>query len=119
MNMEWKSFTHDKKNASVLARKIWVNNGIAVQFLREYKACFGEPVRNAVGGRLQRPCCLSRVDHNWKIRNRRQRTDIGKYSFVNSNIRPWNKLPMKVLGNFPSKLSTFRERVRKVVNEVK
>ena len=37
----------------------------------------------AIGDRLHRPYYLSWVNHDWKIRNRRQRMDIGKYSFVN------------------------------------
>ena len=35
---------------------------------------------------------LSRVDHNCKIRARKQRTDVGKYSFVNRTITEWNQL---------------------------
>jgi hypothetical protein len=35
--------------------------------------------------RLRRPFYLSRVDHVRKIRDRKQRTDIGKYSFVNKS----------------------------------
>jgi len=56
---------------------------------------------------------LSCVDHDWKIKNRRQSTDIWKYSFVYRTIQLWNKLPTNVLGTFPSKPSTFRKRVRK------
>jgi len=37
--------------------------------------------------------CLSRVDHVRKNRDRKQRTDIGKYSFVNRTITNWNQLP--------------------------
>jgi hypothetical protein len=36
----------------------------------------------AIADRLERPCYLSRVDHNKKIRSRKQKTDIGKFSFV-------------------------------------
>jgi hypothetical protein len=61
----------------------------------------------------QRSADLSWVDHDWKIKNRRQRTDIGKYSFVCKTIQLWNKLHMNALGTFPSKPSTFRKRVRK------
>jgi hypothetical protein len=68
---------------------------------------------------LQRPYYLSKVDHDWKISNRRRRMDIGKYSFVNRTIQLWNKLPMNALGTFPSKLSSFGKRVRKAVSEVK
>jgi hypothetical protein len=58
------------------------------------------------------------VDHVRKIRNRRQRTDIGKYSFVNRTIRLWNRLPAEILETFPYKPNTFRKRVRKVINVV-
>jgi hypothetical protein len=40
----------------------------------------------AIGDRLQAPSYLSRVDHHWKIRARKKRTDVGKYSFVNRSI---------------------------------
>jgi len=69
--------------------------------------------------RLQRPYYLSGFDHDWKIRNRRQRTDIRKYSFVNRTIQLWNKLPMNALGNFLFNLSTFRKRVGKLISEGK
>ena len=71
-----------------------------------------------IGDRLQRPNYLSRTDHGWKIRNRRQRTDIGKYSFVNRTIRHWNRLPAEILGTLPCKPCAFRKRVRKVINMV-
>jgi hypothetical protein len=60
-----------------------------------------------------------RVDHNLQIRNRRQRTDIGKYSFVNRTIEHWNQLPAEVLEPFPCNSTTFRERLRKVISEVR
>jgi hypothetical protein len=65
------------------------------------------------------PSYLSRVDHDWKITNRRQRTDIRKYSFVTRTIQLWNKLLMNALGTFPFKPRNFRKRVRKVISEVK
>jgi len=58
-----------------------------------YKAYTGEGAWKAIGDRLQVPSYLSRVDHLWKIRARKQRTDIGKYSFVNRSITDWNQLP--------------------------
>jgi len=84
-----------------------------------YKAYPGELAWKAIGDRLQRSYYLSRANHDWKIRNRRQRTDIRKYLFVYSTIQLWNKLPMNALGTFPSKPSIFRKRVRKVISEVK
>jgi hypothetical protein len=73
----------------------------------------------AIGDRSERPCYLSRVDHDRKIRSRKQKTDIGKYSFVNRTIQLWNQLPADVLGTLSCKLSNFRKRVRKVISEVK
>jgi hypothetical protein len=80
-----------------------------------FKAYTGERAWKAIGDRLQRPHYLSRVDHDQKIRNRKQRTDIGKYSFVNRTIQLWNQLPADALGTFPCKQSIFRKRVRKVM----
>jgi len=52
--------------------------------------------------------------------DRKQRTDVGKYSYVNSKIRNWNQLPAEALGNFPYKPKSFRNRVMKaIINEVK
>ena len=84
-----------------------------------YRTYSGEPALKAIGDGLQRPNYLSRVDHDWKIRNRRQRTNFGKYSFVNRTIQLWNKLSVNAVGTFPSKPSTFWKRVRKVTSEVK
>jgi hypothetical protein len=61
---------------------------------------------------------LSRVDHIRKIRSRKQRTDIGKYSFVNRTIQLWNQLPADVSGTLSCKPSAFRKKVRKVINEL-
>jgi len=57
---------------------------------------------------------LSKDDHNRKIRTRKQRTDVDKYSFVNRTIKSWNQLPASLLASFPCKLNTFRKRVKKV-----
>jgi len=63
---------------------------------------------------------LSRVDNVPKIRDRKRRTDIWKYSFVNKTIRNWNKLLAEALGTFPCKPKVFRKRVRKaIINGVK
>jgi len=61
------------------------------------KAYNGERAWKPIGDRLQQPHYLSRVDHEGKIRSRRQRMDIGKYSFVNRTIQHWNQLPAEVL----------------------
>jgi hypothetical protein len=52
-----------------------------------FKAYSGKRAWKAIGDRLQRPHYLSRVDHERKIRSRRQRTDIGKYSFMIRTIQ--------------------------------
>jgi hypothetical protein len=52
-----------------------------------FKAYTGERAWKAIGDRLQRPHYVSRVDHDRKIRNRKQRTDIGEVSFVNRTIQ--------------------------------
>jgi hypothetical protein len=59
-----------------------------------FKVNPGERPWKAIGDRLQRPFHLSRVNHDRKIRSRKQRTDIGKYSFVNRTIQLWNQLPI-------------------------
>jgi len=71
-----------------------------------------------MGDRLQRPHYLRRVDHERKIRSRRQRTDVRKYSFVNRTIQVWNQLPAEVLGTLPCELNTMKKRVRKAIIEM-
>jgi len=58
---------------------------------------------------------LSRIAHVRKIRDRKQRMDIGEYSFVNRTIKNWNQLLPETLGSFPCKLKIFRKRVRKPI----
>jgi len=79
-----------------------------------YKAYTGERAWKAIGDRLQAPSYLSRVNHYWKIRARKQRTDIGKYSFLNRTITDWNKLPEGAIGTSHGRTHIFKTRVRKV-----
>jgi hypothetical protein len=79
----------------------------------------GERAWKAIGDRLRRPCYLSRVNHDKKIRSRKQRTDIRKYSFINMAIQLWNQPPGDDLGTLSCKPSNFGKRVRKVINEAK
>ena len=83
-----------------------------------FKTYSGERAWKHIGDTLQRPHHLSRVDHGRKIRSSRQRTDIGKYSFVNRTIQHWNQVPAEVLGILPCKPITFKKRVRKVIIEL-
>jgi hypothetical protein len=79
-----------------------------------FQAYTGEREWKAIGNSLQAPSYLSRVDHYWKIRARKQRTDIGKYSFVNRSITKWNQLPEGAIGTSHCKKHIFKTRVRKV-----
>jgi len=63
------------------------------------------------------PVC-PKWDHERKIRSRRQRTDIGKYSSVNRTIQHWNRIPAEALGTLPCKPIIFKKRLRKVIIEV-
>jgi hypothetical protein len=64
----WETLTHRREIARICAL---------------FKAYTGERAWKAICDTLQRPCYLSRVDQDRKIKSRKQRTDIGKYSFVN------------------------------------
>jgi hypothetical protein len=66
-----------------------------------FKAYTGERAWNCIWDRLQGPCYLSTDVHDSKIGARKQRTDIGKYCFVNRTIKLWNKLPAEALAAFP------------------
>jgi hypothetical protein len=81
-----------------------------------YKAHTGDRAWMAIRDRLQAPSYLSRVDHHWKSRTRKLRTDIGKYSFVNRSITNWNQLPEGAIGTSHGKIHIFKTRVRKVQN---
>jgi hypothetical protein len=83
-----------------------------------FKVYSGERAWKFTGDRLQWTNYLSRIDNEWKIRNRRQRTDIGKYFFVIRTIRLRNRLPAEILRTLPCKPSAFRKRVRRVINVV-
>ena len=58
-----------------------------------FKACSVKRAWKAIRDRLRKPYYLSRVDHVLKFRDRKQRTDIGKYFFVNGTIKNRNQLP--------------------------
>jgi hypothetical protein len=83
-----------------------------------YKAYTGKRTWKAIGDRLQ---ALSYFDHHWKIRARKQRTDIGKHSFVNRSITDWNQLPEGVIGTSHDKTHISKQGLGKckTVGEVK
>jgi len=85
-----------------------------------FKTYSGERAWKAIRDRLRRTYCLIRLDHVRKIRERKQRTDIRKFSFVNKTIKNWNQLPAEALRTFLCKPKIFRNRVRKgIINGVK
>ena len=75
----------------------------------------GRRAWKAIGDRLLKTFYLSRGDHNRKIKTRKQRTDVGKFSFVNRTIESRNQLPAGLLASFPCNLSMFRKTVKNVV----
>ena len=85
----------------------WVECWSTARFCALFKVYSVERAWKAIRYRLRRYCYLSRVDHVRKIRDRKQRTDIGKYFFVNRTIRSWNQL--EALGTFHCKPKIFRK----------
>jgi hypothetical protein len=51
-------------------------------------------------------------------RARKQRSDVGKFSFVNRTIADWNQLPEEIFGFPPAKVHAFSKRVRKAVDRL-
>ena len=80
-----------------------------------FKAYTGRWAYKTIGDRRLKQCYLSRGDHNRKIMARKQRTDVGKYSFINRTIKRWNRLAAGLRVSFLFKLNTFRKRVKNVV----
>jgi len=60
-----------------------------------FKAYCRERACKAIRDRLRRAYYLGRVDHVRKIRDRKQRTDIGKYSVANKTIKTGTKYLQK------------------------
>ena len=58
--------------------------------------------------RIARKHCYSRSDHKFKIDSRKQRTDIGKYSFLNRTISDWNQLPAAAFEGSPLTVRRFK-----------
>jgi hypothetical protein len=73
----------------------------------------------AIDDRLQGPCYLSRFDRDRKIRIRKQKTNIRKYSFVNRTIHLWNQVATDASGSLSCKSNNFRKTVRDVINKAK
>jgi len=102
---------------TVRTGKLWCRVGSYHAYVPSSKRTMGN-AREGLLVTVQRPHYLSRVYHERKIRSRRQRTDVGKYSFVNRTTQHWNQLPGEVLGTLPCKPITFKKRVKKVITEL-
>jgi hypothetical protein len=63
-----------------------------------YKTYNGERAWKDIEDRLQAPYYKGRFDHCWKIRSKKIRRDVGKFSFVNRTIADWNQLPEGAIG---------------------
>ena len=74
---------------------------LVVRICALFMAYTGGRAWKVIRDRFLKPCYVSRGDHNRKIRNRIQRTGVGKYSFVNRTIRSLNQLPASLLASFP------------------
>jgi hypothetical protein len=80
-----------------------------------YKGYTGGREWKEIGDRLQGQRYLSRVDHKWKFRARRQRTDVGKYSFVNRTIADWKQLAEGVIWDYNGTSLILRKSIRRVL----
>jgi hypothetical protein len=99
--LDWESLAQHRKIARMCAL---------------FKAYTDKRAWKAIWDRLEAPSYLSRVDHNWKIRARKQRKDVGKYSFVNRTITDWNQLTEGETRALTSNMYSFRRRVSKVIS---
>jgi hypothetical protein len=84
-----------------------------------FKVYIEERAGKTISDRLQKLCYLSRVNHDRKIRSRKQKTDVRKYCFVNRTMQLWNQSPADALVTLFCKPSNFRKKVRKVIHQVK
>jgi len=102
-------------NINDLGWKTLAQRRLIARICAIFKAYTGGRAWKATGDRLLKRCYLSRDSHSLKISTRKQRKEVGKYSFVNRTIKSWNQLPAGLLASFPCKLNTFRKRVKNVV----
>lgn len=70
-----------------------------------------QPAWRELNKRLEKPTYISRVDHPFKVKGRPQRTNYGKYSFINRGVDNWNALPAAVLEPFPKHIGVFKRRM--------
>jgi hypothetical protein len=108
-------YTHHTSgsNWEVLASRIKLSRICA-----PYKAYSVERTWKAIIHRLQRSHYLNKVDHEQKIRGRRQIKGKGKFSFMNRTIQDRNQLPADVLGTLHCKTNTLEKTASKAIIEV-
>jgi hypothetical protein len=85
---------------------------LIAQICTLFKICKGRTGLESNKDILLKLCYMSREDHNWKIRTRKQTADVGKYSFVNQTIRSWNQLLAGLLVSFSHKLKSLERGLR-------
>ena len=85
-DLDWETLAQSRKIACICA--------LFIAYTREWAL-------KSTRDRLRGLCYLSRDDRDCKIRVRKQRPDIGKYSFVNRSIKLWNQLPAEAVVTFP------------------
>ena len=69
------------------------------------------PFKNSI----VKPNFCGKDSHEFKIKPRRQRTDIKKYSFLNRGISEWNKLPVSLLRPLPKNVISFKKKCSKIL----
>ena len=88
--MRWTEYRRKLLNLQITQDSKWetlAQRRTIARFCPLSKAYSGERAWKAIRDRLRRPYYLSRVDHVRKIRIMKQRTDIGKYSFISRAIK--------------------------------
>jgi len=82
----------------VLNGKPWISVGRLHGYVNFLKCTLGNGL-----GKLYATGCedltIWVVDHVREITDKKQRTDMGNYCFVNRTIRNWNQLPAEALGH--------------------
>lgn len=79
-----------------------------------YRAHLGQKAWVDITARLEKPTYYGRNDHDFKIKCRKQKTDVGKFSFLNRTINDWNDLPAAVFEGCPS-LRRFKNNLKSCV----
>ena len=115
LNRVQKGVAEFANNKNELGWETLVQRRLIARICAIFKAYTNRLAWKATGDRLLKRCYLSRDNHNRIIRARKQRTDVGKYSFLNRTTESWNQLPAVLLASFPCKLNTFTKRVKNVV----